>query len=115
MTNLILTSLGLENGTWMGHLQADTQPEISVSYRGDALDEVHLSPADTGWELRVQVPDVALSDGVHSFVISDSVSGLKLGGFSIIAGNAAADDLRAELDLMRAELDMLKRVFRRSQ
>ena len=32
---------------------------------------------------------------------------------TFIAGEALADDIRAEIDLLRAELDMLKRAFRR--
>jgi hypothetical protein len=36
-----------------------------------------------------------------------------LGSFSIVAGDALAEDIRAELSLLRAELDMLKKAFRR--
>jgi hypothetical protein len=36
-----------------------------------------------------------------------------LGSFSIVAGDALAEDIRAELSLLRAELDMLKKGFRR--
>ena len=36
-----------------------------------------------------------------------------LGSFTLIAGEALGDDLRAEVSLLRAELDMLKRAFRR--
>ncbi len=36
-----------------------------------------------------------------------------LGHFTLIAGVAMEDDIRAELDLLRAEIDLLKRAFRR--
>ena len=36
-----------------------------------------------------------------------------LASFSIVAGDALAEDIRAELSLLRAELDMLKKAFRR--
>ncbi|WP_438955597.1 hypothetical protein [Cognatiyoonia sp.] len=36
-----------------------------------------------------------------------------MASYAILSGDAASDDLRAELDLLRAELDLLKRVFRR--
>jgi len=61
----------------------------------------------------VPVPVSALSDGVHSFLISDKRTGEKLNSFSILAGDPVRDDIRSELDLLRAELDMLKKAFRR--
>ena len=113
MAHPILTPIRFENGVWHGHLQADRAPEIEVLYLGEPLDNVELSQAEAGWALRVSVPTVALSEGVHSFVIVDKTTTGKLADFSVIAGAPAADDLRAEVDLLRAELDMLKRAFRR--
>lgn len=43
----------------------------------------------------------------------ETTQGQALGDFSIIAGDAAGEDIRAEMALLRAELDMLKRSFRR--
>ncbi|WP_170763156.1 hypothetical protein [Ruegeria lacuscaerulensis] len=115
MTHPTLTPVRLENGTWLGHLQSETKPEIEVRYLGQVLEGVSMSAADNGWELSVPVPLAALSDGVHCFVIADTATTQKLGDFTIIAGTPAADDLRAEVELLRAELDMLKRAFRRVQ
>ncbi len=113
MTHPTLTPIRLENGIWQGHLQAETEPTIEVHYLGQVLGDVRLTPSDGGWTLSVPVPVAALSDGVHCFVIVDTMTAQKLGDFTIISGTPAADDLRAEVELLRAELDMLKRAFRR--
>ncbi|CAD0186726.1 hypothetical protein RUESEDTHA_03636 [Ruegeria sp. THAF57] len=115
MTPPILTPIRLKNGTWHGHLSAETEPRIEVRYLGQKLDGVALSPTKGGWALSVEVPTAALSDGVHSFLIVDRETSRKLADFTVIAGMAAADDIRAEVNLLRAELDMLKRAFRRVQ
>ncbi|WP_420583757.1 hypothetical protein [Ruegeria sp.] len=115
MTHPILTPTRFENGLWHGHLQAEAEPQVEVSYLGEALPDVTLAPVAGGWELTVPVPAAALSDGVHCFVILDATTSTKLGDFTVIAGSPIADDLRADVELLRAELDMLKRAFRRSQ
>ena len=58
-------------------------------------------------------PRALISDGLQSFVISNPDTGETLESFAILAGDALADDIRAEIGLLRAELDMLKRAFRR--
>ncbi|MFY2825463.1 hypothetical protein [Ruegeria sp. MALMAid1280] len=115
MTLPTLTPIRFENGLWQGHLQADSEPQVEVRYLGETLDGVRVSASDDGWNLSVPVPVAALSDGVHCFVIVGAATSEKLGDFTIIAGSPAADDLRAEVELLRAELDMLKRAFRRTQ
>jgi hypothetical protein len=115
MTLPTLTPIRFENGLWQGYLQADTEPKVDVRYLGETLDDISVSPSEGGWDLTVPVPVAALSDGVHCFVIVDAPTSEKLGDFTIIAGTPAADDLRAEVELLRAELDMLKRAFRRAQ
>ena len=110
----------------------DDKPSLGVAVRaGDAADRptpnvdvrVHDVPVpdiaveplqDPGsWLLKVPVPANMIADGVHTFVISEASIGQSLGDFSIIAGDAAGEDIRAEMALLRAELDMLKRSFRR--
>jgi hypothetical protein len=54
----------------------------------------------------VPIPADAIADGIQTFVIVDAADDTRLGDFTLIAGDAATDDLRAELDL-------LKRAFRR--
>ncbi|WP_037313257.1 hypothetical protein [Ruegeria halocynthiae] len=115
MTHPTLTPIRFENGIWLGHLQAQTEPRVEVHLLGNTLDNIGLTPSDNGWELSIPVPASALSDGVHCFVIVDANTAQKLGDFTIIAGAPAADDLRAEVELLRAELDLLKRAFRRAQ
>ena len=115
MTLPILTPIRFENGLWQGHLQAESEPTVEVRYLGENLEDVRVSASGDGWDLTVPVPVAALSDGVHCFVIADAATSEKLGDLTIIAGSPAADDLRAEVELLRAELDMLKRAFRRAQ
>ncbi len=113
MTEPLLTRTRFENGIWQGHLHAQTQPDIQVLYRGEDVEGVTLSDTEDGWTVTIPVPVAALSDGVHSFVISERATARKLGDFTVISGEPAADDLRAEVELLRGELDMLKRAFRR--
>lgn len=114
MTHSTLTPVLFENGIWMGHVQGETEPAVHVRYRDQILEGVTVSAADSGWDLHIQVPTSALSDGVHCFIILDAATTEKLGEFTIIAGSPASEDLRAQIDLLRAELDMLKRSFRRT-
>jgi hypothetical protein len=65
------------------------------------------------WHVRVPIPVDRIADGVQTFVIRDLREDMLLGSFSIVAGDALAEDIRAELSLLRAELDMLKKAFRR--
>ncbi len=113
MTLPSLTCTRFEDGLWQGHLQAETEPKIEVRYLGEPLEKFSLSRADGGWDLSIQLPISALSEGVHCFVIVDTATTNKLGDITVIAGTPAADNLRAEVELLRAELDMLKRAFRR--
>ncbi|MES0863444.1 hypothetical protein ABLN87_13910 [Ruegeria sp. SCPT10] len=112
MTHPRLIPLRFENGLWQGHLEAETKPDVEVHYLGEPLPELTLTEAQDGWALAVPVPTAALSEGVHCFVIVDVATTQKLGNFTVIAGEPAADDLRAEVELLRAELEMLKRAFR---
>lgn len=41
------------------------------------------------------IPDHAVADGMHCFLILDGASGTKLGDFALMAGEAISDDLRA--------------------
>ncbi|SLN38005.1 hypothetical protein [Ruegeria meonggei] len=115
MTHSTLTPVLFEDGIWMGHIQTETEPAVQVHYRDQILKDFTVSAADNGWDLHVEIPISALSDGVHCFVILDASTAEKLGDFTIIAGSPASEDLRAQIELLRAELDMLKRAFRRMQ
>ena len=65
------------------------------------------------WLVQVPVPPEAIGDGVQTFLIGDVRGDSVLSSFTLIAGEALGEDIRAEVELLRAELDMLKRAFRR--
>lgn len=117
MTPLTLTRTRMQAGVWEGVLQGASDgvpPALHVSHLGQPVTGVTVSPlAEGGWLVRVPVPAGAIADGVQTFVIADAASGETLDSFAILAGDALAEDIRAEVDLLRAELDMLKRAFRR--
>ena len=118
MSTLRLTKTRLQHGKWEGVIEgarAGARPEIKVMHRDAPLVDVDLreSKEQGAWDLSVTIPADAIAEGVQSFVIFDASTDNRLGDFTLIAGDAAADDLRAEVELLRAELDMLKRAFRR--
>jgi hypothetical protein len=120
MSKLQLTKTRLVEGVWHGVLTlsdtaASQPPAIAVTHQGTALDGVEVveNRAENHWVVRVPIPAQLISDGLQSFVISNPDTGETLESFAILAGDALADDIRAEIGLLRAELDMLKRAFRR--
>ena len=119
MSELTLTKIRFRNGKWEGRLDGtpDTgvKPGIRVTCLDRPVDSVELTEGDTGkiWNLTVTIPTEAIADGVQTFLIFDSETDEKLGAFTLIGGDPAADDLLSEVSLLRAELDMLKRAFRR--
>ncbi len=116
MSDLRLVKTALREGVWRGELHGagGERPRVTVSHQGTPLEGVEIAETGDGiFALKVAIPAELLSDGVHSFIVTDAGSDSRLGHFTIIAGQPADDDLRAELDLLRAELDMLKKAFRR--
>ena len=119
MSQFELTKTRLANGVWEGILTrqeaGDGDPKVEVRHMDKPVPGVELEAnGEAGrWLLKVPVPSYAIADGLHSFAIFDAASDEKLGHFDLLAGEALADDIRAEMALLRAELDMLKRAFRR--
>ena len=119
MSNLTLTKIRLRNGTWEGRIggadTGDEPPDIRVTFLDQPVEGVDLQVGDGAgiWNLSIPVPGHAVADGVHTILILNGADDTKLGDFTLLAGEAMADDLRAEVELLRAELDMLKRAFRR--
>ncbi len=110
----VLHEARISGGVWRAVIESATAPVPVVTHLGTPLDGVVLRPDGPGrWRIEVAVPLAALSDGVQSFVVTDTATGARIGSFAVIAGAALDGDLRAEIDLMRAELDLLKRAFRR--
>lgn len=114
-----LTKLRLIEGVWHGvlkhHGSANWQPNIEVTHLDFPVDgvEVEEDRVEECWYVRVPIPADRIADGVQTFVIKDRREDALLGSFSIIAGDALSEDIRAEMSLLRAELDMLKKAFRR--
>lgn len=118
MAELTLTKTRLFEGVWEGVLrygdETGDKPDLSVTYLGEVVEGALVAEADdTTWTLRFPIPKESLSDGVQTIVVTDNRTSVRLDAVSFISGEALADDLRVELDLLRAELDMLKRAFRR--
>jgi hypothetical protein len=115
----VLTKTRMIEGVWEGVVTVRDRvlppPEISVTVQETGVPGVTLSPLpdDEGWLLKIPVPPKAIADGVQTFLIAETRSDALLGSFTIVAGEALAEDIRAEMDLLRAEIDMLKRAFRR--
>jgi len=117
MSTLTVTKTRLLDGVWEGFVtgSGDTRPAIEVTHLERAVEGASLTE-DAGngrWVLRIPVPAEAIADGVQTFLIRDAETGDMLDSFTLISGEALAEDIRAEVDLLRAELDMLKRAFRR--
>jgi hypothetical protein len=119
MTDLTLTKIRFRNGKWEGQLDAPglggAKPDIQVRHLDQLVETAELSEGSSEgiWDLAITIPNYAIAEGVQTFLITDGGSDTQLGSFTLIAGEPAADDLRAEVELLRAELDMLKRAFRR--
>lgn len=119
MSNLTLTKTRLLEGVWEGRLTCEgknaAQPDIEVTHLEQPIPGVEVIKGDAGgsWTVRVPIPVNVIADGVQTFLIHDRRGGEVLDSFTLLAGDALAHDIRAEVTLLREELDMLKRAFRR--
>jgi hypothetical protein len=117
MTDATLHHTRIRAGIWEGLLTGQTDtPRVEVMHLETALvgvSVVKVADVPGQWAVQVPIPAQTLSDGVQTFIIRDIGTGAKLAHFTVIAGEAATDDIRAEIDLLRAEMDLLKRAFRR--
>lgn len=119
MSQYELSKTRLFEGVWEGVLTAlddsAKHPDLGVTHLNRALGELQIKASDKEgeWVLRVPIPIELIGDGAQTFLIFDKATGETLNNFTIIAGDAVSDDIRAEVALLRAELDMLKRAFRR--
>ena len=119
MSAFELSKTRLFEDVWEGVLTAvdenTEQPDLGVTHLDKPLGELRLK--ETGepnqWSVRVPIPIELIGDGAQTFLIFDRDTGKTLDSFTIIAGDAVSDDIRAEVALLRAELDMVKRAFRR--
>ena len=93
----------------------DAPPQIAVTHHGEQVDGAVIKKAaqSDDWVLHVPIPVHLLADGVQTYLISDVETGETLNSFTLLAGEALAEDIREEMVLLREELDMLKSAFRR--
>ena len=117
MSSLQLTKTKMKDGVWQGIITGmdEDAPNIEVTHESMVITDIvltHNQSADH-WTLSVPIPPHAIADGVQTLIIRDTEANTKIGHITLIAGEALADDIRAEMDLLRAELDMLKSAFRR--
>lgn len=119
MSAFELSKTRLFEGVWEGLLTAidenGTKPDLGVTHLEKPLGELLLK--ETGepnqWAVRIPIPVDLIGDGAQTLLIFDKDTGETLDSFTIIAGDAVSDDIRAEVALLRAELDLVKRAFRR--
>ncbi|SFR59960.1 hypothetical protein SAMN04488005_3161 [Yoonia tamlensis] len=115
MATYTLTKTRQIAGVWEGVLTGagSDAPELRVTHQGAPVPGLSLQhdPAKSQWHVGVPIPAELISDGIQTFVISDA-SGHTLASFALLSGEALAEDIRAEVDLLRAELDLLKSAFR---
>ena len=118
MSDFSVTKTRLSEGVWEGVIKADPKfngtPYLEATYLDQPLDTLKMDDAGgNSWTLRLPIPKNAIADGVQTILIRDKTTDETLEAISIVIGEALADDIRPEMDLLRAELDMLKRAFRR--
>lgn len=119
MSEITLTKTRLIAGIWEGVLthkgEGNFQPKLRVTHLDQPLEDVTAQEDQAAghWIVRVPVPASLISDGLQTFVIREAVTDEVLASFALLAGDALAEDIRAEMNLLRAELDMLKQAFRR--
>lgn len=114
MSAFQLSNAALRDGVWTGLLTGGSGvPRVEVMHLDRPVADVTVTEMGPDWRVEVPIPSEAIADGVQTFVVRDGTNGEKLADFTLIAGEALGDDLRAEINLLRAELDMLKRAFRR--
>ena len=117
MTEVKLLGTRIRAGIWEGVLTGQVAaPQLEVTHLETPLDGLRvteISAAAGQWAVHVPIPAQSLSEGVQTYVICDVNTGATLAHFTVIAGVAMDEDIRAEIDLLRAELDLLKRAFRR--
>lgn len=119
MSQISVSSGTITGGIWSGVVQcaeSAARPDIEVVHPERPIEQTTLHPiADSpgAWRLEVPIPADLLNDGVQTFIIRNRADGARLGSFTVIAGTALDEDIRAEIGTLRAELDLLKRVVRR--
>lgn len=116
MHDLIVKNQRLQNGVWtcdITGVPGAQAPDVQVLLQGTLQRDMTLTKTGLGdWILSVPVPAAAIADGAQTLLLVDRANLKVLAHLSLLAGEAAEQDLRATVDLLRAELDLIKRAFR---
>lgn len=113
MSHPVLTGSQLRAGVWEFGVSCSGTPDLIATHEGQVLPALRCAPgpAPGSWRCSLPVPATILNDGLQTIVIR-TPDGTTIGSLAILAGEALADDIRAELGLLRSELDLLKAAFR---
>lgn len=119
MSDYSVSRTRIRNGIWEGTVKAagaaaEKDPAIEIRHLDQVIRSFSVTPQKKGeWHLRIAIPPDRLSDGIQIFMIVDARTEEMLDQFAIITGEAAENELYAEVELLRAELDLLKKTVRR--
>ncbi len=116
MDDETLVQVRLQGGVYEGVLTAPRCEGIEALHQGKvaATADLHENPTAPGTHrVVVSLPASVLSEGVQVVSLRSVASGAILDRITLMAGNALAEDVRADIALLRDELEMLKRAFRR--
>lgn len=114
--NVTITSLNSGVLSLVVETDANSEPDLVLSSTAGVAGNVILEPQDaSGARIgSVAVPSDCLNDGVSTLIIHQRESPDVLAQMTVLAGQAAPDDLIAEVALLRAEIELLKGVMRRN-
>jgi hypothetical protein len=116
MTKQHIINAQIRAGVWEGALTGASHetPDVTVAHQGTELKDVicTFDQVRGVWQIKVPIPAQMINDGMQTFTVADG-SGMVIAHFSILSGEALADDLRTEIELLRSELEILKSAFRK--
>jgi hypothetical protein len=113
---LTLTRSRVAGGVWEGILSGakGEAPVVEAMVDGQSiagLELARLPGKPARFAVRLPIPASVITEGVRTIHLQSG--GVVLAEITLILGERADDDTRAELALLRAELDLLRRAFQR--
>ena len=115
MTDYNIINSQIRNGIWEAELVggSDAPPAFTISHQDQAIEGIAWTKDASRdvWRVKAPIPPAMINDGLQTLVVCDD-RGNMLTSFSLLAGDALAGDLRAEIELLRSELEILKKAFR---
>ena len=119
MTEARLAKTRVLDGTWHGRLTLAQEfaapPAVEARYGDTVLEGLEIAHTEEAGRFNVslRLPAHMMTEGWHTILFVNLETGETMTSFSVLVGDALAEDMRAEVELLRAELDMLKKAFRR--